>query len=346
VKHLTRLTWRYRSYSALTLSTGLLTGLFLLSLSIGKVHIPLITILKILCGDGTSPTSWQTIIWQFRLPKAIAAVLAGAALAVSGLQLQTLFQNPLAGPFTLGISSGASLGVAIVVLAAQSMRWFDGAMLGSWATVIAACFGAFVVTGIVLVAAKQVRNGTALLILGLMFGYGTGAIVNILLQLSNAQQVQQFVTWTFGSFGGVTWVQLPLMSAGLSVGMLLACLITSRLNSLLLGETQAIALGVNLQSVRLVVLLSASLLAGIVTAFCGPIAFIGVAVPHLCRRCFKTVDLRWLMPGVMLWGGSLALIADLISQTLVPRSVLPLNSVTALIGAPVITWIIMRRSRR
>jgi hypothetical protein len=158
VKHLTRLTWRYRSYSALTLSTGLLTGLFLLSLSIGKVHIPLITILKILCGDGTSPTSWQTIIWQFRLPKAIAAVLAGAALAVSGLQLQTLFQNPLAGPFTLGISSGASLGVAIVVLAAQSMRWFDGAMLGSWATVIAACFGAFVVTGIVLVAAKQVLN--------------------------------------------------------------------------------------------------------------------------------------------------------------------------------------------
>jgi iron complex transport system permease protein len=330
----------------LTLSALLLATLFLLSLSVGKVHIPLISILKILSGDATMPISWQNIIWQFRLPKAIAAILAGAALAVSGLQLQTLFQNPLAGPFTLGISSGASLGVAIVVLASQALSWFDGAILGSWATVIAACVGAFVVTGIVMVAAKRVRNATALLILGLMFGYGTGAIVNILLQLSSAQQVQQFVTWTFGSFGGVTWVQLPLMSAGLGLGLLLAYGMTSRLNSLLLGETQALALGVNLQSVRLGVLLSASLLAGIVTAFCGPIAFIGVAVPHLCRRCFKTVDLRWLMPGVMLWGGSLALIADFISQTLVSRSVLPLNSVTALIGAPVITWIILRRSQR
>jgi iron complex transport system permease protein len=326
----------------LTLSALLLATLFLLSLSIGKVHIPLISILKILSGDATTPVSWQNIIWQFRLPKAIAPILAGAALAVSGLQLQTLFQNPLAGPFTLGISSGASLGVAIVVLASQALSWFDGAILGSWATVIAACVGAFVITGIVMVAAKRVRNATALLI----FGYGTGAIVNILLQVSSAQQVQQFVTWTFGSFGGVTWVQLPLMSAGLGLGLLLAYVMTSRLNSLLLGETQAIALGVNLQSVRLGVLLSASLLAGIVTAFCGPIAFIGVAVPHLCRRCFKTVDLRWLMPGVMLWGGSLALIADFISQTLVPRSVLPLNSVTALIGAPVITWIILRRSQR
>jgi iron complex transport system permease protein len=338
VKHL-----RDRSYLPLALSALLLAALFLLSLSIGKVQIPILTIIKILCGDATTPTSWQNIIWQFRFPKAIAAVLAGAALAVSGLQLQTLFQNPLAGPFTLGISSGASLGVAIVVLASYSLSGLDGAILGSWATVVAACIGAFIVTGIVMVAAKQVRNATALLILGLMFGYGTGAIVNILLQLSSAQQVQQFVTWTFGSFGGVTWVQLPLMSLGLGLGLVLAYGMTSRLNALLLGETQAIALGVNLQSVRLGVLFSASLLAGIVTAFCGPIAFIGVAVPHLCRRCFKTVDLRWLMPGVMLWGGSLALIADFISQTLVPRSVLPLNSVTALIGAPVITWIILRR---
>jgi iron complex transport system permease protein len=323
----------------------LLIILFVMHLAIGKVQIPLLETLKILLTQQSTQPGWSNIIWQFRVPKAIAASLAGAALAVSGLQLQTLFQNPLAGPFTLGISSGASLGVAIVVLAAETVQDINLAQFGSWTTVIAACLGAFGVTAIVLLASQRVKNGTALLILGLMFGYGTGAIVNILLQISSAQQVQQFVIWTFGSFGGVTWAQLPVMTIGLGLGLVLATLMTTRLNAMILGEMQATSLGVNIQSVRLGVLLSASLLAGVVTAFCGPIAFIGVSVPHLARGFLRTADLRWLLPGVMTLGVSLALVADWVSQMLLPRSVLPLNAVTALMGTPLITWIILRQAR-
>ena len=320
--------------------------LFLLHLTIGKVSIPLVETIKILFTSDANQPGWRSIIWQFRLPKAIVASLAGAALAVSGLQLQTLFQNPLAGPFTLGISSGASLGVAVVVLAAETFQWEGLSQLGSWATIVAACLGSFLVTAIVLVAAQRVKSGPVLLILGLMFGYGTGALVNVLLQVSSAQQVQQFVIWTFGSFGGVTWAQLPTMAGGIALGLILATLLTTQLNSMVLGETQALTLGVDVQRVRLGVLLSASLLAGGVTAFCGPIAFIGVSVPHLARGVLKTSDLRWLLPGVMILGAGLALIADLVAQNLLPRSVLPLNAVTALMGTPLITWIVMRQVRR
>ena len=329
----------------LLLSLLSLVILFVLHLTIGKVPIPLVETLKILfTSDGTRP-GWRSIIWQFRLPKAIVASLAGAALAVSGLQLQTLFQNPLAGPFTLGISSGASLGVAVVVLAAETFQWDSLSQLGSWATIVAACLGSFLVTAIVLMAAQRVKSGSALLILGLMFGYGTGAVVNILLQVSSAQQVQQFVIWTFGSFGGVTWAQLPTMAGAIALGLGLATLLTTRLNSMVLGEMQATTLGVDVQKVRLGVLLSASLLAGGVTAFCGPIAFIGVSVPHLARGVLKTADLRWLLPGVMVLGAGLALIADLVAQNVLPRSVLPLNAVTALMGTPLITWIVVRQGR-
>jgi iron complex transport system permease protein len=334
-----------RPRSGLFISACLMIWLFLLSLAIGKVAIPVIDVLQILSGHYHGKAAWQSIVWQFRLPKAIAAMLAGAGLAVSGLQLQTLFNNPLAGPFTLGISSGASLGVAIVVLSSQLIPGIVIPELGNWTTVFAACIGAASVMGIVLLVAQRVRSAPAMLILGLMFGYGTGAIVNILLQWSSPQQVQQFITWTFGSFGGVTWEQLPLMSFGLLLSLGLAYGITPQLNLLLLGESQASTLGLNIRIIRLGVLFSASMLAGIVTAFCGPIAFIGVSVPHLCRSLFKTVDLRWLISGVILLGAALALLSDLIAQTLTPRSVLPLNSVTALIGAPIVSWVILRRKR-
>ena len=329
----------------LLLSLLSLVILFVLHITIGKVPIPLVETLKILFTSDRTQPGWRSIIWQFRLPKAIVASLAGAALAVSGLQLQTLFQNPLAGPFTLGISSGASLGVAVVVLAAETFQWDSLSQLGSWATIVAACLGSFLVTAIVLMAAQRVKSGSALLILGLMFGYGTGAVVNILLQVSSAQQVQQFVIWTFGSFGGVTWAQLPTMAGAIALGLGLATLLTTRLNSMVLGEMQATTLGVDVQKVRLGVLLSASLLAGGVTAFCGPIAFIGVSVPHLARGVLKTADLRWLLPGVMVLGAGLALIADLVAQNVLPRSVLPLNAVTALMGTPLITWIVVRQGR-
>ncbi|NJR48433.1 MAG: iron ABC transporter permease [Leptolyngbyaceae cyanobacterium CSU_1_3] len=316
--------------------------LFALSLAIGSVPIPLADVITTLLGGTPTKPSWGNIIWQFRLPRSLTAMLAGAALSISGLQLQTLFHNPLAGPFVLGISSGASLGVAIVVLTSQQLGW----LYGDLSLTIAACLGAATVAGLVILTSKIVRNPVALLVLGLIFGYLTGAIVNILLQLSSAQQVQQFVIWTFGSFGGVTWKQLPLLTGGILVGGTIAIASLAALNVMLLGSVQAQALGVNLERLRFLVLLSSSILAGIVTAFCGPIAFLGVAVPHLCRGILQTADLRRLLPTVILVGAGLALLADLLSQLLVRSSVLPLNSITALMGAPILIWIILRDRAR
>jgi len=335
--------WKWHRPLPRTVWLGVLLAgvglIFVLSLAIGSVSIPLPEVLNILLGGIPTKPGWRNIIWQFRLPRSLTAMLAGAALAISGLQLQTLFCNPLAGPFVLGISSGASLGVAIVVLASQQL----GLFYGDLGIITAACIGAASVALLVIVVARLVQSAIALLVLGLMFGYATGALVNILLQLSSAQQVQQFVIWTFGSFGGVTWVQLPLLATGVGIGGAIALISTAALNVMLLGEVQAQSLGVNLARLRLLVLLSSSLLAGIVTAFCGPIAFLGVAVPHLCRGMLRTADLRWLLPGVVIVGAGLALVADLLSQILVRSSVLPLNSVTALIGTPILIWVILRK---
>ncbi|EKQ71236.1 ABC-type Fe3+-siderophore transport system, permease component [Leptolyngbyaceae cyanobacterium JSC-12] len=335
--------WKWHHPLPRTVWLGVLLAgvglIFVLSLAIGSVSIPLPDVLTILLGGTPTKPGWRNIIWQFRLPRSLTAMLAGAALAISGLQLQTLFCNPLAGPFVLGISSGASLGVAIVVLASQQL----GLFYGDLGIITAACIGAASVALLVIVVARLVQSAIALLVLGLMFGYATGAMVNILLQLSSAQQVQQFVIWTFGSFGGVTWVQLPLLATGVGIGGAIALISTAALNVMLLGEVQAQSLGVNLARLRLLVLLSSSLLAGIVTAFCGPIAFLGVAVPHLCRGMLRTADLRWLLPGVVIVGAGLALVADLLSQILVRSSVLPLNSVTALIGTPILIWVILRK---
>jgi iron complex transport system permease protein len=328
----------------LGVSGGFLMILLAFSLTIGAVQIPLPDVVNTLLGGMPTKPGWRSIILQFRLPKSLTAMLAGSALAISGLQLQTLFQNPLAGPFVLGISSGASLGVAIAVLSSQAFGALPQA--GNLEVVTAACLGAGFASALVILTARYIRSTTALLVLGLLFGYATGAIVNILLQLSSAQQVQQFVIWTFGSFGGVTWRQMPLLAGGVAIGTAIAYGSTTLLNVLLLGEAQAITLGTNLNQVRLLVLLSSSLLAGIITAFCGPIAFVGVAVPHLCRGLLKTADLRWLMPGVVIMGASLALVADILSQTLARSSVLPINSVTALLGTPIVFWVILRNQQR
>ncbi|NJL55451.1 iron ABC transporter permease [bacterium] len=335
--------WRAASYPLLL---GILGGglvlLFAVSLAIGTVPIPLPDVFTILLGGTPTKPTWSAIIWQFRLPRSLTAMLAGSALAISGLQLQTLFHNPLAGPFVLGISSGASLGVAIVVLASQHL----GFLYGDINIITAACIGSASIAVLVIVTARIVQSAIALLVLGLMFGYATGAMVNILLQLSSAQQVQQFVIWTFGSFGGVTWAQLPLMASGVVIGSAIAFITTTALNVVLLGNTQARSLGVSLNRLRFLVLLSSSILVGIVTAFCGPIAFLGVAVPHLCRGVLQTSDVRWLLPSATIVGAGLALVADLLSQVLVRSSVLPLNSVTALIGTPILIWVILRNQIR
>ncbi|WP_373545881.1 iron chelate uptake ABC transporter family permease subunit [Chamaesiphon sp.] len=321
--------------------------IFLTSLAMGSVSIPLGDIVTILLGGIPQKESWSDIVIQFRLPKAITAILAGAALSTSGLQLQTLFNNPLAGPSVLGISAGASLGVALVILGTQlfGVSLASLGAIGSYATITAACVGAGIVTGLVIIVARRVQSSTSLLVLGLLFGYGTGAMVELLLYFSTAEPVKSYLNWTTGSFGGVTWEQLPMMSIGILSGLILAILVAPSLNPLLLGETQAQSLGISIERLRLLVLVSSSLLAGIVTAFCGPIAFIGISVPHLCRGLLRTSDLRWLFPAASLVGGSFALVADIIAQMPGGRSVLPINSVTALIGTPIIAWIILHQQR-
>ncbi|MFN6154069.1 MAG: iron chelate uptake ABC transporter family permease subunit [Dolichospermum sp.] len=322
---------------------------FLLDLGFGAVNIPIHEVMNILLGQEAEKTTWTNIILKFRLPKALTATLAGAALGVSGLQMQTLFKNPLAGPFVLGISSGASLGVALVLLTASltvPTLLTDLGMIGDFSLVIAASFGAASVLGLMLVVSRRVQDTMTLLILGLLFGYATSAMVSILLQFSSQERIQSYIMWTFGSFTGVTWQQLAILTPVICVGLLIAVLQSKSLNALLLGESYARSLGLTVQKTRFSVISSASILAGAITAFCGPIAFLGVAIPHLCRSLFNTSDHRILIPSVIIMGAILALFADLVAQILINQMVLPLNAITALIGTPVVTWVILQRNSR
>ncbi|MBT3606112.1 MAG: iron ABC transporter permease [Candidatus Latescibacteria bacterium] len=325
---------------------GMLLVAFALSLSLGSVHIPIGDIVSVLFGGDGSRRSWEIIVHTIRLPKAITAILAGAALSVSGLQMQTLFRNPLADPFVLGINSGASLGVAIVVLAfgsAGSALLAGLGVLGDLSLAFAASLGSAVVLGCVLLVSRKVQSVMTLLILGLMFGYATSAFVSVLLFFSIPEQIQAFIIWTFGSFGGVTWRQMIVLAPAIVVGLIVAFSMMKPLNALLLGENYAQSMGVPVRRVRIWTLAGASILAGVTTAFCGPIAFLGLAVPHLCRSLLNTSDHRLLMPAVTLLGATLALLADVIARMPGTQVTLPLNAVTSLIGAPVVIWVILRR---
>lgn len=324
-------------FLALVIGLGL-SAIF--SLVVGSVWIPLPDLVKIIFHQSTE-TGWAQIFWQFRLPKALTAIFCGAALAVSGLQMQVLFSNPLAGPFVLGVSSGASLGVAIAILATEALGQVS-AVLGSESTLIAACIGAAFSMGLVAIASKFVQNSTTLLVLGLMLGYGVGAVVNILLYFSSPERVQSYINWTFGSFAGVTVARLPMLCGAISLGLLLAIAAIKPLNTMLLGEMQARSLGTQISKLRLGIVINVALLAGAVTAFCGPIAFLGVAVPHLCRALFRSTDCRIILPATILVGANLAIVADLVTQ-LPNKTLLPLNSVTSLLGAPIVVWTILRR---
>ncbi|MEA5570944.1 iron ABC transporter permease [Calothrix sp. UHCC 0171] len=326
---------------------GILSLAFLLDITLGSVQIPITEVIKILLGGESEKPSWTNIIFKFRLPKAITAMLAGAALGISGLQMQTLFRNPLAGPFVLGISSGASLGVALLVLtvnlAGMGTIFPTLGIFGDLSLVIASSLGAAAVLGLVLLVSRRVRDTMTLLILGLLFGYATSALVSILLHFSDTQKIQVYLQWTFGSFAGVTWQQMPILATVVILALIIAVVLSKPLNVLLVGESYALTLGLNLPKTRFWVITSASILAGVITAFCGPIAFLGVAVPHLCRSLFNTYDHRILAPATMIMGAILALIADLICVLPGYETVLPLNSVTALIGTPVVAWVILRR---
>lgn len=331
---------------ALVAMFGVVVGAFLLSLSFGSVRIPLEQVLIILLGGEAERATWKTIIFDFRLPKALTATLAGAALGVSGLQMQTLFRNPLADPFVLGVSSGASLGVALVVLsvgAANTTLLTVAGLPGNMSLAAAASIGAGAVLVLALTLAQRVQSSVTLLILGLMIGYLTSAVVSLLLYFSIAERIQAYVAWSFGSFGGVTWTQMRVLAPAISAGLLLALVLAKALNALLLGEAYARSMGLNIRRARVGIIASSAVLAGAVTAFCGPIAFLGIAIPHLCRALLRSADHRVLIPACALVGAAVALLADLAAQAPGTKVVLPLNAIMALIGAPTVVWIILRR---
>ena len=323
---------------------GLTLVFAITDLALGTVKIPLPDLLKIVGGGIASKSSWHTIVIDFRLPKVITAILAGSGLAISGLQMQTLFKNPLAGPFVLGISSGASLGVALLVLTtagATGLVWMGISM--GWFTVIAASLGAALVLILVVMASTRIQDNTTILIIGLMFGSLSGALVSVLQAGSQAEQIQTFLIWTFGSLGGVHWAEMKILVFFIIAGGGTALVLAKRLNALLLGENYAQSMGLALKPTRLWIIISTSLLAGSITAFCGPLAFIGIAVPHIARVLFKTSDHHFLIPSVALLGASLMLICDIIAQIPGQTQALPINAATSLIGAPIVVWILMRQ---
>lgn len=325
---------------------ALLVVMFLLRLAVGSVAIPLQDVIAVIMGGEASVPAWKTIILEFRLPQALTAMLAGSALGISGLLMQTLFRNPLADPFILGVSSGASLGVALVVLTFGTVTtsFLAGlGLLGDLSLAFAASLGAGGVMLIVLMVARRVASGMTLLILGLLFGYMTSAMVSLLLYFSIPERIQAYISWTFGSFSGVTWGQMAIMMPIILVTLIVTFVMPKALNALLLGEEYAWSMGVNIQQIRLMIIVITSILAGTVTAFCGPIGFIGIAIPHLCRSLFNTADHNLLIPATMLLGAVIALFAALVASVPGSNITLPLNAVTAFIGAPVIMWVIISR---
>ncbi|MDX6746253.1 iron ABC transporter permease [Polaribacter sp. PL03] len=334
----------YRKHFILLLV--ILVILFVLNISLGSVSIPFKDILNTLIGNAATKESWHTIVLNFRLPKAITAVLVGSGLSVAGLLMQTLFRNPLAGPFVLGISSGASLGVALLILGSSLFGGFFFAnAISSWSLPIASSLGAFLVLSAVIIAANRVKNTMSILIIGLMFGSLTSAIISVLSYFSEAAQIQQFIFWSFGSLGNLSWNELLIFIVIYSIGMLATLAIIKPLNSFLLGENYAKSLGINVKKSRNTILLITSILTGVITAFAGPIAFIGLAVPHIARMIFVTSNHKTLIPAVVLLGAIIMLICDGIAQLPNSEFTLPINAITSLFGAPIVIWLLIRKKK-
>ncbi len=310
-------------------------ALFALDLSVGSVDIPMRDIISALTGADV-PAATAKIVIDIRLIKAIVALLAGAALSVSGLQMQTLFRNPLAGPYVLGISSGASLGVALFFLGAP----FFGisGQLSALGVAGAAWTGAALIFVLIMIVGQRIKDIMVILILGMMFSSGVSAIVQVLQYLSRDEALKSYVIWTMGSLGDVTSAQLPVFIPAILIGLVMAVVTIKPLNLLLFGEEYARTMGLNVRRSRLILLFSTTLLAGTVTAFCGPVGFIGLAMPHVTRMIFAQSDHRILLPGTILSGGAVLLLCDIISKMLV----LPVNSITALLGIPIVIWVVLR----
>jgi iron complex transport system permease protein len=326
----------------------LLVILFILDVAIGSIGIPVKEVFRILFSIKTQNPTWQYIVENIRIPKAFTAVLAGCGLSVSGLQMQTLFRNPLAGPDVLGITAGASLGVAIVMMAGGSITTLytikELGLSGSWLIIAAACLGSAGIMLLVVSISGTIRDNVMMLIIGVMIGTMTFSVVSIWQYFSSPELIKDYLLWTFGSLGGVTGSQLSILAVAVLAGLVISFLSSKLLDALLLGENYARSMGLSVQRARLIIICATSLLAGSVTAFCGPIGFIGIAVPHMARSLFNTSNHRILIPACCLIGTVLMLSCDMIAQLPGSETVLPINIITSLIGAPVVIWVILRRN--
>lgn len=333
------------SFSFILLGVALVFA-WIVNISLGSVSIPFADTFQALVGGETSQESWQYIIWNYRIPKAFTAILVGGGLALSGLLMQTLFRNPLAGPFVLGISSGASLGAALLLMGASLFSGITAfGFLNDISLAIAASLGSFLVLLIVMAVANRIKDTMALLIIGLMFGSITTAIVSVLAYFSSAEQLQRFIFWSFGSVGNLSWSQLAILVFIVLIGFLLSVLSIKKLNAFLLGENYAQSMGLSLKKSRMLLIIATGLLAGGVTAFAGPIAFVGLAVPHLTRQVFDTMEHKILVPAVFIYGAILMLLCDTIAQLPTSANVLPINAITSLVGAPVVIWLLVRKRK-
>lgn len=321
-------------------------GIVLLNISLGSVKIPFSETFSALTGGEVPHESWKYIILEYRLPKALTAILVGSGLALSGLLMQTLFRNPLAGPYVLGLSSGASLGVALLLMGGIWLGGFFGeGLFSKWALILAASTGSLLVLFAVLAASIRLRDTMAILIVGLMFASLTGAVVSVLSYFSPAANLQRYVFWSFGSLGNLSWEEVGLLVLFWSVGVFIAVFCIKNLNALLLGERYAKSLGVPIKTNRIWVIVATSLLAGSITAFAGPIAFVGLAVPHLVRQVIPTNNHLVLVPSVLLAGAILLLLCDSIAQLPGSAFVIPINAITSIFGAPIVIWLLVRKKK-
>lgn len=328
---------------------SLLVIAFLLDVALGSVHIPLKEVIRVLFSEGSRDDSWVYIIEKIRVPKALTAIVVGCGLSVSGLQMQTLFRNPLAGPSVLGITAGASLGVALVMLSAGSITSIytikELGISGSWLIILASSFGAALIMVIIVWISSSLKDNVIVLIIGVMIGNITLSIISIWQYFSSPELIKDYLMWTFGSLGGVTGTQLMLLTVVVAAGLLISFFSSKSLDALLLGDNYARSMGLTVKHARLLIIGSTSILAGGITAFCGPIGFIGIAVPHLARALFNTSNHRILIPACCLIGTVLMLICDIVAQLPGSQSVLPINVITALVGSPVVIWVIAGRHK-
>jgi iron complex transport system permease protein len=318
--------------------------LFFVNISFGSITIPFKEIYTSLTGGHSSKSTWEYIIINYRLPKAITAVLVGIGLSISGLLMQTLFRNPLAGPYVLGLSSGASLGVAFVILGASVLPSFlSGVLLSPYGIVLASTLGSTSVLLLVLLISQRLRDTMAILIVGLMFGSFTSAIVGVLTYFSSAEQLQKFTFWSMGNLGNLSWSSILILTICVLFGLLLSLLSIKPLNALLLGENYAKSMGLNFNKARLIIILATSILAGSITAYAGPIAFVGLAVPHIAKLVFQTSNHTVLFWSTLLFGAGIMLICDVVSQMPGMEITLPINAITSILGAPVVIWLLVRK---